>query len=187
MSMFETNGPVDLSDEGLYTAWEAEMADLEQEEVQRDPEHQPDAGDICILETDRSAVPVSDQESRWQDARQAVCRQWPEAEHNMDRLVKRMAEISQRYGNVKLWQEHTAGIMQAAAMELFGPPSGEVSRAVKAAAAAARKAAFREAEMLQKEKRGLDAGGRHKGGFKPISEEEKLIRAMASSRSRGIF
>ena len=42
-------------------------------------------------------------------------------------------------------------------------------------------------EMLQKEKRGLDAGGRHKGGFKPISEEEKLIRAMASSRSRGIF
>ena len=190
MTLFEQGAEVDLTDEGLYSAWEAEMADMEaeakgKEEAAVEEGQAVEQKRIPVAKPARGTPEAG--ESRWQQAVADVSRQWPEMQGKMEAVVKRMTEISQRYGDSGLWQQHPAGIMREAALELFGPPSKNISRAVRAAAAAARKAALREAELRHQEKIGLSLGKSRRSDMSPLSEEEKLIRAMASAKSRGIF
>jgi len=190
MTLFYQGADLDLSDNALL-----ERAELPEEEggealgqAEANVSAEPNAGPAAT-EEESVTLPVEQAAGGdpWVKAAGELDRLWPELASRKAELFNKMGEISARYGDPALWQRQPQGIMREAALELLGPPKGRTDQAVREAVKAARQAALAEAEARQRAKLGLAPGAAGRGGPPTLTEEQKLIRAMSSAKSRGIF
>ncbi len=191
MTLFYPGGDMDFSDSALLERAGAESGADALDSVPAPAEAAGDLADSPGLDQpgESLTLPVTPAATAdpWQQAAGELDRLWPELAGRKRELFNKMGEISGRYGDPGLWRRQPQGIMREAALELLGPPRGLTERAVREAAKAARAAALAEAEARQRAKIGLAPGHAGRSAPPPLTEEQKLIRAMSTAKGRGIF
>ncbi len=189
---------IDLSDEALNqtaedsneiangSATEAAEASAQQNpesDAQDDSEETAEQAEHNPLDQEAQA----ERESQWQQAREQIADLWPEAMGEGEKLISRMVEIGERYGDPQLWQRSPQGIMREAAIELFGLPKERDNGYARIAAEAAREAAMQEMSLRDQAKTGLAKTKSRQAPPPPLTEEEKIINAIAKARRGSIF
>lgn len=189
---------IDLSDEALQQVAEAETpleeaeeaelcqaaAETAQKGVFAAADEQGEVADAP--QPDALAADLLAAEERWQQAAQDVAQHWPQMQGSLPQLVRKMAEISARYGDERLWQRSPKGIMREAAVELFGMPVRPDSGAVSAALQQAHEQGRKLAAERNRAKLGL-APRISRSSAPPLSAEDEIVREMAAARKSGIF
>ena len=192
MTLFGNEDALDLSDQGLLARLLQQEEPLPPETADPEQQGQPDPEQLTLRPTpetlnDPGATPdPAAQEQLWEQAQQQVLQLWPQAQGDMESLVRLMTEISQEYGDGQLWQRDPVGMLRHAAMELYGPPSQNLEQVVQAALLAGQQEQARR-EKEQQRRLTLAPSGLRQSRPAPLSPDQEIIRAMAQSRRNGIF
>lgn len=129
----------------------------------------------------------AERENLWQQAKAETAELWPQAMGEGEKLISKMIEIGERYGDPQLWQRSPAGIMREAAIELFGLPRQRDNAYARLAAESAREAALKEMSLRNQAKIGLHKNNSRQAPPAPLTEEEKIIESISRAKKSNIF
>lgn len=179
---------IDLSDESLL------VAEMQTEPIADAAAESAEPTDTLVEAAQPAAetpeapqASRAEQEQAWREAATDSARHWPQLMSDPRRLLAKMAEISARYGDSRLWQRAPSGIMREAAIELYGLPESVDGNAISGAIREAHAAGRRLAETRHQAKLGLAPP--RGGSMAPpvVSEDVRIIREMMEARRSGIF